>query len=283
MGSVNEILKLLDKKALVEVASLLAGTPACQLDNNSPITSPGYIIFIISFHERDERWAARIPLNQEDSFLQTRIRPIQLAHRCPDVTAPRIHGYFDCSDSGDNPVSVGYMLLDWIEGSVLDQIADLLLNMMNGCPLDDTVLFYVSSTGIVTSPYHCKRPQPPPNSSRMYPARRPPGLPETHAYLDFAADKSYFLSILAEKERQRTSATVITQLMAPSSERNFFEMSSHRVPVYREFVARFCPRTRENAGTVLKEIERFLDINPMFRADDEVIVETVRVLEALLC
>lgn len=81
MESVDEVLELLDKQALVEVVSSLASTPAYQLDNSSsPITRPGCIIFIVSFHEKDERWLARIPLNQDDSFLEICIRPIQLAH-----------------------------------------------------------------------------------------------------------------------------------------------------------------------------------------------------------
>ncbi|KAE8306820.1 hypothetical protein BDV41DRAFT_582972 [Aspergillus transmontanensis] len=114
------------------------------------------------------------------------------------------------------------------------------------------------------------------------PGGAPPGLPATHAYLDFAADKRYFLSILAEKEMKRTNGTSITQLMETSSERNFFEMSHHRVPVHREFVSRFCSRARENVGAALKEVERFLDINPMFKASDEAIVRTVQMLEELL-
>lgn len=168
MGSVDQILKLLNKQALVEVASSLAGTPACQL--GSPITGLGYIIFVISFLASAERWAARIPLDQDDSFCQASVRPLQLAHKAPNVTAPRIHGYFDCGSSGNNPVGVGYMLLDWIEGSVLmpwdwltptvpirhkilHQIAELMLNLITQCPLDDQVLFYGTSASLyITGP-----------------------------------------------------------------------------------------------------------------------------------
>ncbi|GMG27564.1 unnamed protein product [Aspergillus oryzae var. brunneus] len=119
MGSVDEVLRLPDKQALVQ----------------------------------------RLPLNQDDSFFQICTRQIQLAHRSPNVPAPRIHGYFDCGSHGYNPVGVGYMLLDWIEGSpmmpwdqltpaapyrqkVLDQIADLILIIILECPLDDQTLFY---------------------------------------------------------------------------------------------------------------------------------------------
>lgn len=75
------------------------------------------------------------------------------------LPAPRIHGYFDCGSSGDNPVGVGYMLLDWIEGSALmpwdrltppvparhklmHRIADPMLDLITQCPLDEQVLFY---------------------------------------------------------------------------------------------------------------------------------------------
>ncbi|KNG82932.1 hypothetical protein ANOM_007954 [Aspergillus nomiae NRRL 13137] len=382
MRSVDEVLKLLNKQALLEVASSLAGTPACQLDNNSsPITGPGYIIFIISFRDRHERWAARIPLNQDDSFLEICIRPIQLARKSPNVPAPRIHGHFDCGSCGYNPVGVGYMLLDWIEGSpmmpwdqstppvpyrqkVLDQITDLILNMILECPLDTETLFYGVPDGtpkgtqvstsvwltesvdrgirrtlrrqdystaidyliqrsmipryvvaqhencpwvfvhvdlhndniIIDEEYNIKgiidwdcnfavplqKAATLPKLLENVPGAAPLSLPETHAYLDLAADKSYFLSILAEKERKRTNGTSITRLMETSSERNFFEMSHHRVPVHREFVSRFCPRTRENVLAALKEVERFLDINAMFKAGDEAIARTVQTLEALL-
>jgi hypothetical protein len=90
----------------------LAGTPDCQAANTSPFTGAGYMIFIIIFPGKDERWAARIPLDQEDSFLETCVKPLQLAHMAPHIAAPRIHGYFDCGSSDNNPVGVGYMLLD---------------------------------------------------------------------------------------------------------------------------------------------------------------------------
>lgn len=70
--------------------------------------------------------------------------------------------------------------------------------------------------------------------------------------------------------------------METSSERNFFEMSLHRVPVHREFISRFCPRTDENVRLAFKEVRRFLDVNPTFKASDEAIAKTVQTLEVLL-
>lgn len=159
MGSVAKILELLNKQALVEVVSSLAGTPACSLDNSLPISGLGYVIFVISFPARDDRWAVRIPLDQDDSFYQTSIMLLQHAHKAPTVPAPRIHGYLNCGSSGNNPVGVGYMLLEWAEGSVLepwdqlmpaisnrhkilDQIADLMLDLITQCLPDDQTLFY---------------------------------------------------------------------------------------------------------------------------------------------
>lgn len=113
------------------------------------------------------------------------------------------------------------------------------------------------------------------------PGAAPPDLPESHAYIDLSADKTYFLSVLAEKERERTNDTSITELMKTSSERNIFEMSLHRAPVHREFIRRFCPRTEENICLALKEVERFLDMDSNFEASDEVITKTIQTLEEL--
>lgn len=113
------------------------------------------------------------------------------------------------------------------------------------------------------------------------PGAAPPDLPETYAYIDLSADKTYFLSILAEKEQERTNNTSITKLMEASSERNFFEMSLHRAPVHREFIRRFCPRTDKNICLALKEVERFLDMDSTFDASDEVLTETIQTLEEL--
>lgn len=79
MGSVDQILKLLNKQALVNVASSLAGTPASQL--GSPIVGDGYVIFVIGFPARNEQWVARIPLIQDDSFVWCSLKPLQLAHK----------------------------------------------------------------------------------------------------------------------------------------------------------------------------------------------------------
>ncbi|KAE8421313.1 hypothetical protein BDV36DRAFT_292508 [Aspergillus pseudocaelatus] len=178
--------------------------------------------------------------------------------------------------------------------------------MIHECPLDDQTLFYgvpdgtpkgvqvstsvwltesvdrVSLTRICNFAVPLQKAATFPKLLENVPGAAPPGLRETHAYLDFASDKRCFLSILAEKERARTNGTSITQLMETSSERNFFEMSHHRVPVHREFVSRFCSRTRENVYAALKEVGRFLDIDPTFEASDESIVRTVQTLEALL-
>lgn len=113
------------------------------------------------------------------------------------------------------------------------------------------------------------------------PGSAPPGLPESHAYLDLVADKYYFLAIFAEKERQKTGQTSILKLIATSSERNFFEMSIHRPSVRAEFVKKFCLRTPENVSAALTEVDRFLFANADFDKSSQAIVQIVSTLKEL--
>ena len=96
------------------------------------------------------------------------------------------------------------------------------------------------------------------------PGGAPPKTPKELAYLDFSADKTYFLDILSKKEKEINGKSIIAGLMNNSSERNFFEMSLHRVPVHEEFVKRFCTRSPENVKAALKEMDSFLASNPEY-------------------
>lgn len=101
------------------------------------------------------------------------------------------------------------------------------------------------------------------------PGGAPPEIPETHAYIDLSTEKSYFLTVFAEKERQRTDNTSITRLIETSGERNFFELSLHRPSVHKEFAKRFCFRTPRNIRAALAEIDNFLAANADFRTGSE--------------
>ncbi len=102
--------------------------------------------------------------------------------------------------------------------------------------------------------------------------------------LDFSADKAYFLSVFSRKEQQQTGNTDIATLIETSSERNFFEMSHHYPTVHPEFMARFCPRSRENLKAALEQVEGFVGNanNVGFGEDDEGVVEVRRDIEELL-
>jgi len=115
-----------------------------------------------------------------------------------------------------------------------------------------------------------------PKLLKNVPGGAPPDIPGPLAYLDLAADKVYFLSTLAEKEKQRTCATNLTRLIESPSNRNFFELSHHVATVHQEFAVRFCTRSRENLAAAMKEIEHFLAGNDAFNRDDPVIVEVVK-------
>ncbi|KAI9821475.1 MAG: hypothetical protein M1832_003322 [Thelocarpon impressellum] len=115
------------------------------------------------------------------------------------------------------------------------------------------------------------------------PGGAPPEIPESLAYVDLSADKASFLRILAAKEKARANGnTAITTLVESSSERKFFEMSLHRRAVHREFVERFCARTRENVLAASAQVEPFLVANlRFFGGSDAAMVEVAAELEKL--
>lgn len=108
------------------------------------------------------------------------------------------------------------------------------------------------------------------------PRGAPPDTSGPLAYLDLPADKTFFLSALAEKEKQRTGTTKITRLIESSSTRNFFKLSHHVATVQQEFAVRFCARSRENLAAAMQEIEHLVADNTGFSRDDPVIVEVVK-------
>ncbi|MCJ1251602.1 hypothetical protein MMC30_008837 [Trapelia coarctata] len=110
------------------------------------------------------------------------------------------------------------------------------------------------------------------------PGGAPPDLPGPLAYLDLAADKKFFLSALAEKEKKRTGTTDMTKLIETSSNRNFFELSHHVAAIHQEFAVRFCTRSGENLTAAMEELEHFLADNTGFSRDDLVIMEVVKSL-----
>ena len=161
MAAWDQILSRLNKDALLAVACSLAGGSHCHLDG-SPILRTSWAILIVQFPSESKRWAARIPIDQECSFLETSVQPLEfVARNYPDLPAPRLHGYVDAGTLGDNPVGVAYMLVDWLEGrsmkpwdlndppvsvrrKVLDQVADIVLEMLSRNAADDHILFYGS-------------------------------------------------------------------------------------------------------------------------------------------
>ena len=158
----EENLKLLNKDALLHIASSLSGQSPCHFVG-SPITQSSCTIFIIKFPHENKCWAARIPEDQENSFLEISVKPLKhVAHNFPNIPAPRVHGYFDAGAKGNNPVGVAYMFLDWIEGKhmppwsltspsiptrhkVLHQLADMMLEMLSKNKLEGDLLYYGKS------------------------------------------------------------------------------------------------------------------------------------------
>lgn len=100
------------------------------------------------------------------------------------------------------------------------------------------------------------------------PGGAPPKIPEKLAYLDFSADKAFFLDVLTKKEQEKRGTSYIARLMEGSSERNFFETSLHRAPVHEEFVRKFCKLSLENINAASDEMNNFLATNQQFRNEN---------------
>jgi hypothetical protein len=125
------------------------------------------------------------------------------------------------------------------------------------------------------------------------PGGAPPELPQALAYQDLAADKAFFVSLVAEKEKRQkgaslspvmrtsTSKPLIAQIIESSSERNFFELSHHIYPVHQEFVRRYYPRTYENLVAAREQIDRFLATNPGFTDDSQTVTDLINKLTHL--
>lgn len=162
-SSSKEVLGLLNQTALLRTASSLAHGTECRFVGD-PIVRPGVTILVILFPNGNTRWAARIPHDQDFPFVDFCVRPLEfLAKNHPGVPAPRVHSYFDVDTGGTNPVGVAYMLLDWIEGSqmqpwsiddpppskrmkVLDQLAEIIVELLLSNQIDENVLYYGTST-----------------------------------------------------------------------------------------------------------------------------------------
>lgn len=153
-------MKLLNKDALLRIASSLSDGSPCYFISK-PITHSSCTILILEFPAQNKSWAARIPEDQEYSFLEISIKPLEcIALNFPNIPAPRLHGYFDAGPGGgENPAGVAYMLVDWIEGEhmppwslttptvsrrykVLDQLADMMLEMLSKTDVKGDISFY---------------------------------------------------------------------------------------------------------------------------------------------
>ena len=149
----------IDREALLQRATLLAHGSKCQFIDGF-IQTNGVVILKIHFPSYGNTWAARIPLDQEWPFYEMSVQPLEyLARHHPEIPAPRVHDYVDCGTEEKNPIGVAYMLVDWVDGSrlepwslteppvavrhkVLDQIADIMLNMLSKNPISSDILFY---------------------------------------------------------------------------------------------------------------------------------------------
>jgi hypothetical protein len=114
-SSAEEILARVNREALLTVASSWAGGLDCLLDTSPPILAVGYVILVVVFPSSGNRWIARIPLDQDDSFVEFCVKPLEyVARNHSNIRATRVHGYVDGGKSTESPVGVAFLMLDWI-------------------------------------------------------------------------------------------------------------------------------------------------------------------------
>lgn len=116
----DELLSRINRDALLKIASsTFPNEPNCQFDSSTPVVSPGYVIFVVSFPDSGRRCAARFPSDQQFPLSVFSVKPLQyIAQNFPDLPAPRVHSFSEYGH--ESPVGAAYMLLDWIDGSPLE-------------------------------------------------------------------------------------------------------------------------------------------------------------------
>lgn len=113
------------------------------------------------------------------------------------------------------------------------------------------------------------------------PGLTPPAGGEALKLLDRTPEKNYFLSVFAAKELARTGNTELSQFIQSCHEIAYFELSHHYHSVRAEYVKRPGFRTAEHVAAAMEQIQRFLDDNPEFYAEEDVLLDTIHELYAL--
>ena len=159
MDPETDVLSKVNKDALLQRATSLANGLECYFVGD-PIERVDQAILRIHFPCEGKSWAAKIPFEQQWPFYEISVRPLEfLARKHPGIPAPRVHGYVEAGAKGENPVGVAYILMDWMDGShmqpwslsepsifarhrVLEQIADMMLEMLSKNTVDGDIYFY---------------------------------------------------------------------------------------------------------------------------------------------
>ncbi|RDL30699.1 uncharacterized protein BP5553_10044 [Venustampulla echinocandica] len=159
MDSEMDVLSKVNKTALLRRATSLANGLECDFVGD-PIMRDDQAILRINFPSEGKSWAAKIPFEQQWPFYEISVRPLEfIARNHPRIPAPRVHDYVDAGAEQENPVEVAYILMDWMDGShmqpwslsepsisarhrVLEQIADIMLEMLSNKPIDGGIYLY---------------------------------------------------------------------------------------------------------------------------------------------
>lgn len=113
------------------------------------------------------------------------------------------------------------------------------------------------------------------------PGLSPPAGGEALKALDRTPEKDYFLSVFAAKEMTLTGKTTVSELIQTCRERAYFEMSHHYHSIRAEFIKQPGFHTAEHVAAAMEQLQEFLNSNPEFYCEEDVVLDTIQELYAL--
>jgi hypothetical protein len=124
--TVEEASNLLDAERLCEVAALLNGGVSCNIDEVKYDGQEHGILRLL--FDNKQQWTVRLPINPTGKFYHDEFElPLKIMRMTSSLQqclhkhgmmVPRVH--WSCLRWSDNPVGYPVVIMDWIDGQILD-------------------------------------------------------------------------------------------------------------------------------------------------------------------
>jgi hypothetical protein len=91
----------------------------------------------------------------------------------------------------------------------------------------------------------------------------------------YSEDRHYFLETFRKQEIERFASRRLSSLLETSSKRQFFQLSLDYATVNRQFIRRYCSRTRQTMEDALVQLGQFLEREGSY-SDNAAVLETTQ-------